>query len=172
MNARKQPIPISRKPPSCSLAGARGREGGRATGSAASAAGKEVAAPKCAEADAAAYGAAQKDVFQTRLEKEKAERAAMEAARTAFWTAQEARACWSVPISTDARTMPWLGPKERGLLVAVERARSAGKTPLLVDNSRDKVVDTYYAYQSVQVLECKKMFMDEKTGERSHEQAC
>ena len=55
--------------------------------------------------------------------------------------------------------MPWLQESERGLLVAIDRARSLGRTVLLVDNTPDKLVDTFYAYQAAQILEVKKMVL-------------
>ena len=65
-------------------------------------------------------------------------------------------------------SMPWLKPHERGMLLAIERARSMGKTVLLVDPSPDKLIDTYYAYQSSQVVEAKRLVLEEVTGKRSH----
>eukprot|EP00966_Prymnesium_polylepis_P111976 2590130-Prymnesium_polylepis.1 len=73
-------------------------------------------------------------------------------AADAFWAKQDASAFWVVPMgdgSAFARCC--------GLLAAVERSRAAGKTPLLVDNSEDRVIDTLYSYQQTQVLEAKKL---------------
>ena len=65
-------------------------------------------------------------------------------------------------------SMPWLKPHERGMLLAIERARSMGKCTLLVDQSDDKLVDTYYSYQSCQVIEAKRLVLDEVTGAKTH----
>ena len=55
------------------------------------------------------------------------------------------------------------------MLLAIERARTLDRTALLVDPSEDKLVDTYYAYQSVQVVEAKRLTLDEVQGVRSRE---
>ena len=84
-----------------------------------------------------------------------------------FWAEQDKEVCWSVPMAHGA-SMPWLKPHERGMLLAIERARAMGKTVLLVDPSPDKLIDTYYAYQSSQVVEAKRLVLEEVTGKRSH----
>ena len=83
-----------------------------------------------------------------------------------FWAEQDKEVCWSVPMAHGA-SMPWLKTHERGMLLAIERARAMGKTVLLVDPSPDKLIDTYYAYQSSQVIEAKRLVLDEVTGARS-----
>jgi hypothetical protein len=84
-----------------------------------------------------------------------------------FWAEQDKEECWSVPMAHGA-SMPWLKPHERGMLLAIERARALGKTVLLVDPSPDKVIDTYYAYQSSQVVEAKRLVLEEVTGKKTH----
>ena len=39
---------------------------------------------------------------------------------------------------------------------------------LLVDPSPDKLIDTYYAYQSSQVVEAKRLVLEEVTGKKTH----
>ena len=85
-----------------------------------------------------------------------------------FWAEQDKEECWSVPMAHGA-SMPWLKPHERGMLLAIERARALGKTVLLVDPSPDKLIDTYYAYQSSQVVEAKRLVLEEVTGKKTHE---
>ena len=51
-----------------------------------------------------------------------------------------------------------------GMLAAIERARLEGKTPLLVDNSQDRVIDVFFSYQRSQVLEAKMLPVDERQG--------
>ena len=85
-----------------------------------------------------------------------------------FWAEQDKEECWSVPMAHGA-SMPWLKPHERGMLLAIERARALGKTVLLVDPSPDKLIDTYYAYQSSQVVEAKRLVLEEGTGKKTHE---
>lgn len=84
-----------------------------------------------------------------------------------FWAEQDQQECWSVPMAHGA-SMPWLKPHERGMLLAIERARALGKTVLLVDPSPDKLIDTYYAYQSSQVIEAKRLVLEEVTGKKTH----
>jgi hypothetical protein len=86
-----------------------------------------------------------------------------------FWAAQDLQPCWVVPMAHGV-SMPWLRPHERGMLVAIERARSLGRTALLVDPSEDQLVDTYYAYQAVQLIEAKQLVLDEATGAKSHDE--
>ena len=86
-----------------------------------------------------------------------------------FWAAQDLQPCWVVPMAHGV-SMPWLRPHERGMLVAIERARSLGRTALLVDPSEDQLVDTYYAYQAVQLIEAKRLVLDEATGAKSHDE--
>merc|ERR1711998_213434 len=61
-------------------------------------------------------------------------------------------------------------PAGTGLQASIKVAADAKKTPLIIDTSPNKVVDTYYMYQNTTILEAKKMFMDEKQGERTHEE--
>lgn len=56
--------------------------------------------------------------------------------------------------------MPWLKPYERGLLLAIERCHAQNKTPLLLDDKKDALVDTYYSYQAAIVIEAKKLVLD------------
>ena len=46
------------------------------------------------------------------------------------------------------------------LVEAIDRAVKAGKTPLVVDRSEAGLVDTFYSYRSVQMLDAKKMGLD------------
>lgn len=97
-----------------------------------------------------------------------AERARLDASREAFWQAREEEQCWVVPLGRDLATMPWLSHRSVGVLEAMQRARLHGRTPLLVDNTAHRAVDTFFAYRAVQVLELKEMVVDEHTGRRSH----
>ena len=93
------------------------------------------------------------------------EDARLHALRQAFWRATEASACWEVPLGRDLDAMPWLHRRSTGVLEAIEHARRhCGRTALLVDNSADKVVDTFFLYRPVQVLEAKAMVVEERTG--------
>jgi hypothetical protein len=80
-------------------------------------------------------------------------------AEQAFWEEQEREPLWTVPMGDESTFT-----RHCGLLVALERARAAGKTPLLVDNSEDRVIDTYYSYQPAQILEAKKLVVEERQG--------
>ena len=42
-----------------------------------------------------------------------------------FWAEQDKEECWSVPMAHGV-SMPWLKPHERGMLLAIERARALG----------------------------------------------
>ena len=57
---------------------------------------------------------------------------AAKVATDAFWEGQARQSCWVVPMGDESTFT-----RHCGLLVALERARAAGKTPLLVDNSED-----------------------------------
>ena len=63
-------------------------------------------------------------------------------AKDAFWEGQAREPFWVVPMG-DASAFT----RHCGLLIALERACAAGKTPLLIDNSEDKVIDTYFSYK-------------------------
>ena len=80
-------------------------------------------------------------------------------AAKAFWDEQERKPLWIVPLGEDSTFA-----RHCGLTVALERARRAGKTPLLVDNSEERVIDTYYSYQRSHILEAKKLLVDERQG--------
>ena len=84
---------------------------------------------------------------------------AVKLATRAFWEEQEGSPLWVVPMGDDS-----IFARHCGLLTALDRARDAGRTPLLVDNSQDRVVDTFFSYQRSQVLEAKKMLVDERQG--------
>jgi len=84
----------------------------------------------------------------------------------AFWAEQDAAPFWTVPIAHGA-TMPWLKVHERGLLVAIERAYRMGKTVLLIDNTEEHIVDTFYVYQAALVLEAKSLVLDAARGVKS-----
>ena len=86
------------------------------------------------------------------------EEAAQLAAKS-FWEDQEHQPLWMVPLSGDSQFS-----RRCGLLAAIERARGSGKTPLLIDNSKDRLIDTLYSYQQVQVLEAKRLILDEAKG--------
>ena len=66
--------------------------------------------------------------------------------------------------------MPWLKPYERGLLIAIERCHAQSKTPLLLDNKEDALVDTYYSYQAAIVIEAKKLVLDVALKRKTHEE--
>lgn len=86
-----------------------------------------------------------------------------------FWTKQEAMGTWKVPIGGDLARMPWLSKGETGITAAIKRAQSLGKTPLLVDNTDDKTVDSFYAKKpNTVLLEATLMLADEKKQVRTH----
>ena len=93
------------------------------------------------------------------------------AASQAFWSALDAEpsSLWVVPMAHGV-SMPWLKVHERGMLVAIDRARARNKTVLLVDNTPDRLIDTFYTYQSALVIEAKQLVLDEATGRRTHAQ--
>ena len=79
--------------------------------------------------------------------------------------------CWEVPMGRDLDVMPWLSKRSTGVTEAIHRARTArGKTALLIDNSVDKVVDTFFMYRSTQILEAKQMVVDERMRKKSRAQ--
>ena len=47
---------------------------------------------------------------------------------------------------------------------AVDRAMAAGKTALLLDNTKDKAVDGYYLYAPATIVEAKKVVLDVRTA--------
>ena len=90
------------------------------------------------------------------------------ALREAFWHEREATAEWTVPMGRDLELMPWVGARGCGMLEAMQRARRLhGKVPLLIDNTRDRVVDTFFEYRAAHVLEAKQICLDERTGRRT-----
>ena len=91
--------------------------------------------------------------------KELSKEEAAKLAADSFWEAQSGD-FWTVPMAGGDS----LFSKHCGLLAAVERARRAGKTPLLIDNSEDRLVDTFYTYQPAQVLDAKKLLLEERQG--------
>ena len=93
-----------------------------------------------------------------------------EQAAAAFWALQAVAPFWTVPLAHGA-SMPWLRPYERGLLLAIERCNRTSKTPLFLENKEDKLVDTYYSYQSSIVIEAKKLVLDVAMKKRTHEEA-
>ncbi len=100
--------------------------------------------------------------------------ARLAALRETFWGARERdqQACWVVPMGRDLDAMPWLRRDECGLLEAMARARRRlRRVPLLVDNTLHRVVDTFFQYRAVQVIEAKAMVLDERTRRRSRAQA-
>jgi len=46
---------------------------------------------------------------------------------------------------------------------AMKKAEAAGLTPLILDNTPQKAVDTFYSYQGAQVIEGKKLVMQGRT---------
>ena len=99
------------------------------------------------------------------------ESARLLALREAFWIGMECKPCWEVPLGRDLDAMPWLSRRSVGVIEAIEHARRKhGRTALLVDNSPDRVVDTFFLYRPVQVLEAKAMVVEERTGRRSRAQ--
>jgi hypothetical protein len=76
-----------------------------------------------------------------------------------FWEEQEGKPLWIVPMGEDSTFA-----QSCGFLVALDRAHRAGRTPLLVDNSRDHVIDTFFSYRDAQILETKKLLLDERQG--------
>lgn len=87
-----------------------------------------------------------------------------------FWRSRDSARFWEVPMGRDIGMMPWLHGRTTGVLEAVRRARRFGRTPLLIDNTKDRVVDTFFLYRHAQVLEAKEMVVDERTGRRSRAQ--
>ena len=86
----------------------------------------------------------------------------------AFWNKQDAMLTWNVPFGFDKARMPWLKDGQSGLSAAFARARAHEKTPLVVDNSYEAQVDAFVQTDAV-VLIAKQMFLDEKSGVRTHD---
>ena len=82
-----------------------------------------------------------------------------EDAAAAFWALQSISPYWTVPLAHGA-SMPWLKPFERGLLVSIDRCHGTSKTPLLIDATSERLVDTFYSYQAAIIVEAKKMVLD------------
>lgn len=101
---------------------------------------------------------------------DKEERARLDDMQNRYWRQVEAGPVWEVPMGRDLDIMPWLPRRSAGVLEAINRARALHMTALLVDNSPDKVVDTFFLYRPVQVLEAKAMVVEERTGKRSRAQ--
>jgi hypothetical protein len=94
--------------------------------------------------------------------------AELNAKQHAFWSAREMEDCWELPMGRETDVMPWLPRRSAGILEAIERSRRLhSKTPLLVDNSDSHVVDTFFLYRAVQVIEAKQMVVEERTGRRN-----
>mmetsp|Transcript_17517 Transcript_17517/g.44903 ORF Transcript_17517/g.44903 Transcript_17517/m.44903 type:complete len:455 (-) Transcript_17517:230-1594(-) len=88
--------------------------------------------------------------------------------RTDFWRQTEQDTCWTVPMGRDLKTMPWLPHRSCGMLEAMLRARRLRRrTVLLVDNTADRVVDTFFLYRPCQVIEAKMMVLDERMKKRT-----
>ena len=111
-------------------------------------------ASKCAIL-CAKFDERRKEAIAAELSREESARLATKA----FWEEQECEPYWTVPMGGDSQFARCCG-----LLDAVKRAQAAGKTPLLIDNSEDRLIDTFYSYQQVQVLEAKRMVLDEAKG--------
>ena len=75
---------------------------------------------------------------------------------------------WKVPLAHGAG-MPFLKVHERGLLVAIDRCHAISRTPLLIDATADRLVDTFYAYQAAIIVEAKKMVVDVASKRKSQE---
>lgn len=91
--------------------------------------------------------------------------------REAFWREREAAEFWQVPMGRDLDEMPWLPKRSAGVIEAIQRARRMHRrTALLIDNSPDKVVDTYFMYRSTQILEAKQMVMEERMRKKNRAQ--
>ena len=99
--------------------------------------------------------------FNQRLENKQrlSREEAVKLATQAFWQEQEGEPLWVVPMGDES-----VFARHCGLLAALERARAAGRTPLLVDNSQDRVIDIFFSYSRTQCLEAKKMLIDERQG--------
>jgi len=69
----------------------------------------------------------------------------------------------------DLSQMPFLSEGETGLDAAIAHAHKMGRTALLIDGSGRGTVDGLFA-QRAEVLDAKRMWQDEKTGERTHAQ--
>ena len=88
-----------------------------------------------------------------------------------FWEKQAELSCWKVPFLRDLSRMPFLPPGMTGMDCAIARARSMGKTPLLLDTTDKKIVDAHIMkLDHLQALDAKNMFLDEKWARRTHKQ--
>ena len=92
-----------------------------------------------------------------------------EDAAAAFWALQSISPYWTVPLAHGA-SMPWLKPFERGLLVSIDRCHGTSKTPLLIDATSERLVDTFYSYQAAIIVEAKKMVLDVAMKRATHEE--
>ena len=85
------------------------------------------------------------------------------ASNASFWVAQDEHPCWVVPMGRDPQVMPWLASRESGMGEAMARARAKLRTVLLVDDSADQVVDTFFRYRHAQVIDVKRMVVEVHT---------
>ena len=123
------------------------------------------------EAAAAPAGAPSAGVMAEAIAAPLTEEERMAQRRAQFWARQDTFICWQVPFQLNRDKMPWLADHETGMEVAMARARSLQKTPLLVDDGFEKMTDQYFASKgdAVCVLEAKNMFNDERNGVRNHD---
>ena len=101
--------------------------------------------------------------YKERVEAEDARFDKIQRMKEEFWEKQLAAPYWEVPLGKSDELL-WMPPNSTGLLEALRYLNKVEKVALIIDNTKAKSVDTYYAYRSVPVLEAKKMFMDEHQG--------
>ena len=94
--------------------------------------------------------------FATMLADGKSEDEAIEALRATTATTTTA----TTALESNASNSSIQTIKLTSLLTACEAAITNGKTPLVIDNSDDNKVDTFFSYQSATILDGKKMGLD------------
>ena len=84
----------------------------------------------------------------------------IEQKRAHFWEKQEGLDYWSVPMGMDKLAMPWQAEGETGMRETIVRARSQGKTPLLIDPW--KMTDKYFEELDASVVDLMELVWHRK----------
>lgn len=99
--------------------------------------------------------------LRKRVEKGLADKAKQEAAKPTSLAAAAQQAAAEKASSATSYDDPKLWVVEvTELEVAIEKALSGGRTPLLIDGTRERAVDAYYMYTPSAVVEAKKLVID------------
>jgi len=107
--------------------------------------------------------------LKQKMEAEELDKKQLKELEIKFWEDQMQRPYWELPLGK----CPERFLEGMGAQLAIQRATKVlepPKTPLLLDNNDNNPVDTFYSYQNAQVLEAKKMFMDENQKRATREE--